>query len=159
MSTLEYNIIGGVLDFYFLAGSSPSEVSRQYAEVVGLPAMMSYWTFGFHQCKYGYCDVNYAVEVVASYSTANIPLETLWGDIDYMDLRQVSTEFPERFPLHKIGEDKSAFLQADDGSNYRGVYWVGEVVVESVVVLGGKKPVTLKGPWSLDGPFEVAFQS
>ncbi|GAW24534.1 hypothetical protein ANO14919_141210 [Xylariales sp. No.14919] len=48
---LEYNIIGGVLDFYFLAGPSPTDVSKQYAEVVGLPAMMSYWTFGFQQCN------------------------------------------------------------------------------------------------------------
>lgn len=43
---LEYNTIGGVLDFYFLAGPTPKEVSKQYAEVVGLPAMQSYWTFG-----------------------------------------------------------------------------------------------------------------
>jgi alpha-glucosidase len=32
---LEYNTIGGVLDFYFLAGPSPADVSRQYAGVVG----------------------------------------------------------------------------------------------------------------------------
>jgi alpha-glucosidase len=32
---LEYNVIGGVLDFYFLAGPSPADVGRQYAEVVG----------------------------------------------------------------------------------------------------------------------------
>lgn len=43
---LEYNTIGGVLDFYFMAGPTPKEVSKQYAEVVGLPAMQSYWTFG-----------------------------------------------------------------------------------------------------------------
>lgn len=43
---LEYNILGGVFDFYFLAGPTPKEVSVQYAEIVGLPAMMSYWTFG-----------------------------------------------------------------------------------------------------------------
>ncbi|OTB06995.1 glycoside hydrolase family 31 protein [Hypoxylon sp. CI-4A] len=158
---LEYNTIGGVLDFYFLAGPTPSDVSQQYAEVVGLPAMMSYWTFGFHQCKYGYWDVNYAAEVVGNYSAANIPLETLWADIDYMDLRQVFTTDPERFPLHKMrelvetlhqrdqhyimmldpgihrlgnystfarGEEKDVFLKADDGSDYRGVQWAGEVV-------------------------------
>lgn len=55
-TTLEYNIIGGVLDFYFLAGdeSDPAEVARQYAEVVGNPAEVPYWSFGFHQCRYNY---------------------------------------------------------------------------------------------------------
>ena len=55
-TTLEYNVIGGVLDFYFLAGSEtdPTEVAKQYAEVVGKPAEMPYWAFGLHQCRYGY---------------------------------------------------------------------------------------------------------
>lgn len=43
---LEYNVLGGVFDFYFLAGPSPKQASAQYAEVVGLPTMQSYWTFG-----------------------------------------------------------------------------------------------------------------
>lgn len=43
---LEYRAIGGILDFYFLAGPSPTEVSRQYAEVVGKPAMIPYWSLG-----------------------------------------------------------------------------------------------------------------
>ena len=33
---LEYNAIGGVFDLYFLPGPTPSEVSQQYASVVGL---------------------------------------------------------------------------------------------------------------------------
>jgi alpha-glucosidase len=55
-ASLEYNVIGGVFDFYFLAGSEtdPAEVSRQYAQVVGTPAEVPYWSFGFHQCRYGY---------------------------------------------------------------------------------------------------------
>lgn len=53
---LEYNIIGGVLDFYFLAGSErdPTQLARQYSEVAGLPAEVPYWSFGFHQCRFGY---------------------------------------------------------------------------------------------------------
>lgn len=43
---LEYNTIGGIFDFYFLAGPTPKDVSMQYAEIVGLPAMQAYWTFG-----------------------------------------------------------------------------------------------------------------
>ncbi|KAI0403844.1 glycosyl hydrolases family 31-domain-containing protein [Xylaria palmicola] len=99
---LEYNIIGGVLDFYFLAGPTPADVSEQYAEVVGLPAMVSYWTFGFQQCKYGWPDVEFEAAVVANYSAANIPLEVLWADIDYMDGRKDFTTDPERYPLDKM---------------------------------------------------------
>ena len=50
---LEYNTLGGVLDFYFLAGgATPVDVARQYAEVVGLPAMMPYWGFGFNNVSF-----------------------------------------------------------------------------------------------------------
>ncbi|KAI8665959.1 putative alpha/beta-glucosidase agdC [Fusarium keratoplasticum] len=101
---LEYNTIGGILDFYFFAGPTPTEVSKQHAEAIGLAAMMPYWSLGFHQAKYGYWDVNVLAEVVANYSTANIPLEVLWSDIDYMDMRKDFTTDPERFPMSKMRE-------------------------------------------------------
>lgn len=101
---LDYNTLGGVLDFYFFAGPSPAEVSKQYAEVAGLPAMMPYWSLGFHQAKYGYWDVNNLAEVVANYSTADIPLDIIWADIDYMDYRKNFVTDPERFPMDKMRE-------------------------------------------------------
>ena len=81
---LEYNALGGVLDFYFMAGPSPVEVAQQISEVVGKPAMMAYWTFGFHQCRYGYQDVWQVAEVVHNYSAASIPLE-VGNTLDYED--------------------------------------------------------------------------
>ncbi|KAJ5779962.1 Glycoside hydrolase family 31 [Penicillium paradoxum] len=99
---LEYNTLGGVLDFYFMAGPTPKEVSEQYSEVVGLPVMQSYWSFGYHNCRYGYQDVFDVAEVVYNYSRAGIPLETMWTDIDYMDARKVFTLDDERFPLQKM---------------------------------------------------------
>ncbi|KAF2722967.1 glycoside hydrolase family 31 protein [Polychaeton citri CBS 116435] len=95
---LEYNTIGGVLDFYFIAGPSPKDVAQQYAEIVQTPLMAPYWGLGYHQCKYGYRDVYEVAAVVANYSEANIPLETMWTDIDYMNLRRIFTLDPERFP-------------------------------------------------------------
>lgn len=75
---LEYNTLGGVLDFYFLAGPSPVKVAQQYSELSQKSALQPYWGLGFHQCKYGYRDVYWVAEVVANYSAAGIPLETMW---------------------------------------------------------------------------------
>lgn len=99
---LEYNTLGGVLDFYFVAGPGPRDVARQYAEIAGLPAMQPYWGLGFHQCRYGYQDVYDVAEVVYNYSLAEIPLETMWTDIDYMNLRRVFELDPDRFPLDLV---------------------------------------------------------
>lgn len=77
------------------------------------PAQQSYWTYGFHQCKYGYQDVMWVAEVVYNYSQANIPLETMWTDIDYMDLRRTWTLDPDRFPLHKM-QELVAYLHSHD---------------------------------------------
>ena len=119
---LEYNIIGGILDFYFIAGPSPRDVATQYAEITQLPLMSPYWGLGFHQCRYGYQDVYNVAAVVANYSEAGIPLETMWTDseflsstmsignesntntstVDYMDRRRIFTLDPERFPAHLV---------------------------------------------------------
>ncbi|KAJ7063684.1 glycoside hydrolase family 31 protein [Mycena amicta] len=103
---LEYNVIGGLLDFYFLAGSEtdPTEVAKQYAEIVGTPAEVPYWSFGFHQCRFGYHNYIDVAGVITNYSAAGIPLETMWTDIDYMDRRRVFTVDPQYFPLNRMRE-------------------------------------------------------
>jgi alpha-glucosidase len=78
---LEYNILGGVFDLYFLAGPNPFEVARQYSEISAKAAMMPYWGFGSHQCRFGYNNIDEVSDVVTNYSKAGIPLETMWTDI------------------------------------------------------------------------------
>lgn len=64
----EYNIIGGVFDFYFMVGLILIDVVCQYVEVVGFFVMMLYWGLGYYNCRYGYCDIYEVVEVVYNYS-------------------------------------------------------------------------------------------
>ncbi|XP_065189495.1 uncharacterized protein LOC135820114 [Sycon ciliatum] len=101
-STLTYKVIGGVLDFYFFLGPTPEEVVVQYQQVIGRPHMPPYWALGFHQCRYGYENVQALETAVSRYATHQIPLDTMWSDIDYMDANKDFTLSPTNYPRKEM---------------------------------------------------------
>ena len=62
----------GVLDFYFFVASSPDEVIRSYQDVIGRPAMPPYWALGFHQCRWGYHNLQKVKDVVDGFATNKV---------------------------------------------------------------------------------------
>ncbi|KAI8081129.1 alpha glucosidase [Thamnidium elegans] len=101
---ITYKVIGGVLDFYFFVPKSgkPNDVSIAYTDLIGKPMMPSHWMLGWHHCRYGYKDIEAVETVVRRYKESNIPLETAWVDIDYMDETKDFTVDNVKFPLDRM---------------------------------------------------------
>jgi alpha-glucosidase (family GH31 glycosyl hydrolase) len=53
-NALNFRTIGGIIDLYFFLGPGPKDVISQYHNFIGLPHMPPYWALGWHQCRYGY---------------------------------------------------------------------------------------------------------
>ncbi|XP_026291972.1 lysosomal alpha-glucosidase [Frankliniella occidentalis] len=83
--SITFRTIGGILDFYWFMGDTPSQVTEQYLEVVGLPRMPPYWALGFHLCKFGYGSLEKTIQVWNRTRSADIPFDVQWNDLDYMD--------------------------------------------------------------------------
>ncbi|KAI9677171.1 MAG: hypothetical protein M1829_002745 [Trizodia sp. TS-e1964] len=82
---ITWRILGGTIDLYFFAGPSPAEVTKAYQSgAIGLPALQQYYTFGYHQCRWGYRNWDELDEVIDAFEKFDIPVETIWSDIDYM---------------------------------------------------------------------------
>ena len=84
-TNITWRMLGGSIDLYFYAGPTLPRVASAYQEsAIGLPAMQQYFTFGFHQCRWGYSNWTMLQDVVDTHASLDIPLESIWTDIDYM---------------------------------------------------------------------------
>ncbi|OJD35735.1 alpha-glucosidase [Diplodia corticola] len=97
-----WRTLGGTIDLFFFDGPTQPEVTKQYQYgAIGLPAMQQYYTFGYHQCRWGYANWSQFEEVVDNFVKFDIPLENIWLDIDYMKEYRDFTTDPNTFPLEE----------------------------------------------------------
>lgn len=106
-TNITWRTLGGNVDLFFFSGPTQPEVTSQYLHQIGLPTMQQYWTFGYHQCRWGYQNWSMTEEVVNNFEKFGISLETIWNDIDYMKQYRDFENDPVRFSY----QDGAAFLK------------------------------------------------
>lgn len=100
---ITFKVIGGIFDFrFFLGEQSPETTVEKLNLYSGRAAIPPFWSFGFHQCKYGYKDITYLEDVVVNYEKNGLPLDTIWTDIDYMIDYEDFTINEQKFPLDRL---------------------------------------------------------
>ncbi|KAJ9211489.1 CAZyme family GH31 [Paecilomyces variotii] len=141
---ITWRTLGGSIDLYFYSGPTQADVTRSYqTSTVGLPTMQQYYTFGYHQCRWGYQNWSVMADVVSSFAKFQIPLETIWSDIDYMNAYRDFENDPIRFSysegaeflgqLHENGQhwvpivDSAIYIpNSENASDAYDVYTRGE---------------------------------
>lgn len=84
---LTFKVVGGILHFRFMLSSTNIiNLLKAFQETcIGLPTIPPFWSLGFHQSRWGYDSVDALTEVISNYEANDLPLDTIWSDIDYMD--------------------------------------------------------------------------
>jgi alpha-glucosidase (family GH31 glycosyl hydrolase) len=100
---ITYKVIGGIFDFrFFLGEQSPETTVEKLNFYSGRAEVPPFWSFGFHQCRWGYKNITVLENVLAQYEKNGIPLDTIWNDIDYMIDYEDFTIDESRFPLDRM---------------------------------------------------------
>ena len=96
--TYEIRFSGGQFTEFIFAGPSMASVLEDYTWLTGRTNLPPLWALGFHQCRwkdYVQADIE---GLAKKYRELNIPIDTLWLDIDYMDGYRVFTWDKNRYP-------------------------------------------------------------
>ncbi|QQR91485.1 MAG: glycoside hydrolase family 31 protein [Myxococcales bacterium] len=95
---LSMSIGGGELDYYFIQGPEPKKVTERYTELTGRMQLPPMWALGFHQCRYSYYPEAKLRAIADNFRKRNIPADTLWLDIHYLQDYKPFTWDTKRFP-------------------------------------------------------------
>ena len=109
---LEHKTIGGIIDYYIIVDNSPEEVLKDIQFLLGIPALPPFWSLGNHQSRYGYNNFEEFKNVYEQYKKHEIPIDTMWIDIDVMKDYEIFT-VNEKFL--KIGDFIKDEIHKDGG--------------------------------------------
>ncbi len=85
-------------ELYVITGESLKDIVKQFRHLIGRSYIAPLWGLGYGQSRWGYKSADDLREVVKRYRELNIPLDSVYMDIDYMDHYKDFTLNDETFP-------------------------------------------------------------
>ena len=86
------------MDLYYIDGKDLKDIVKQFRHMVGRSYIPPKWAFGFGQSRWGYKSEEDIREVEQRYRELDIPLDSIYLDIDYMERFKDFTLNDETFP-------------------------------------------------------------
>lgn len=100
----------GVIDAFILLGPTPNDVFKQYTDLTGVAPLpqvkiqrkihanenkieqkwknLQMFALGYHQCRWNYNDEQDVDQVNNKFDEHDIPMDTMWLDIEYTDSKK-----------------------------------------------------------------------
>lgn len=86
------------MDVYVITGTDVKDIVKQFRQLIGRSYIAPLWGFGYGQCRWSYMTADEVREVVRRHRELNIPLDSVYLDIDYMERYKDFTINQETFP-------------------------------------------------------------
>jgi alpha-glucosidase len=125
------------MNYYFIYGPQLIDVARQYTDLTGRPEMPPMWALGYHQCKWSYYPESKVRNICTTFREKQIPCDSIYLDIDYMDGFRCFTWNKAYFPdphkmIRELAEDGfKTIVIIDPGIKIDPDYWVYNEAVEN----------------------------
>jgi alpha-glucosidase len=89
-------------DVYIFTGRPGDDefksIVEAYTGLTGKPYMPPLWGFGYHQCRYSYTNQAQTLWVAEQFAKNDLPVDSIWFDIDFMDRYMAFTYNRTAFP-------------------------------------------------------------
>jgi alpha-glucosidase len=95
---LSFGATDGELDYYFINGPTPRQVTERFTALTGRMPMPPRWALGYNQCRYSYYPEARVRQLADTFRVKRVPADVIWLDIHYQDGYRPFTWDRTRFP-------------------------------------------------------------
>jgi alpha-glucosidase len=89
---------GGEPNLWVIYGPTLAEVTRKLQRLVGVTPLPPLWALGYHQSRWGYGGHDDLMELDRQFNQHQIPCDSFWLDLDYMDGYRIFQTSEAMFP-------------------------------------------------------------